>query len=164
MKSRELMTEEELAAERERVKMASRQTRARQKAKALRKEGREDEALQVLRDVGLNEKGERIEQPPTPKTLKLPDLPPELANGDGLPEFIPDDKVLVPLAEYREAGELIGTLTTIFRLGLDPDAILSGEERSWLEAHPFGAAVVEERMVLRGLADAYEVWASAVSL
>ena len=75
----------------------------------------------------------------------------------------PEEEVAVspiPLSEYIDAGELVGMLTLTFRTGADPQALLSGAERDWLDQHPFGAAVVEERMILHGLGDAYEDWAS----
>ena len=162
-KARELMSEEELEAERERVRIAAKQNRARKRADALRTDGRLQDALQVLRDAGLSASGDRIEPKKTTGTKKTVAL--DLPAGDPQEfEATADTVNLVPLAEYREAGELIGTLSLIFRLGLDPTALLSGAERHWLEDHPFGAAVVEERMVLRGLAEDYELWAAAPSL
>lgn len=163
-KPRDEMTDEELEQERERVKIAARQSRARRRAETLRAEGKEDEALQVLRDAGLNEFGERIDAPSPLQVRRAVEriavLGEDEEPGYGALTATPSSDDGVPLSELIEAGELLGTLATLFRVGLDPEAILTGAERDWLERHPYGAAVVEERMILHGLAEPYQAWSS----
>lgn len=158
-KARDEMTAAERKAETVRVRIASRQTRARKRAEKLRGEGKADEALRVLRDAGLSADGKRLEDDTAilmAENLRAPLLPEE--SGTESEESVVS---AIPLSEYVGAGEISGILGTLFRIGVNPDDVLSGSERDWLREHDFGETIVAERMDLKGLGDDYRAWADS---
>jgi len=139
-KLKDEMTPQQLKAERDRKARVGRELRERQKA--------EREAAQSSA------------HPPLAGAGDFPALEMAVALAQGVAAGAPLAAPEIPLSEYIEAGELLGILTVSFRLGLDPQDVLSGSERDWLAKHPFGSAIVEERMILHGLGDAYEDWSA----
>jgi hypothetical protein len=151
------MTFEEAEAERERKRVAAYQRR--QQEKALR------EAAQSLR-AAMDPKPARS-QGSSPKSSAatqertMPATSPGVAalTGPGVLKLAP-----VSPRVYVRAGKLAGFLQAYFDSA--GSLLLFGEEdaRAWLRDTPIADSIVREELAVAGFQDAYEVWASAVSL